>query len=190
VIEGKQIIEGLIYMTDFLFPTLSPAEQSVVMQIFSRTWAVGEDSCRLSCGDLARLTGMTTLTLRKAIKRLTQKGVLISLSEHKPKVARSYKLHIPKNIPQSLKIQRNPYLICNPEKEETTEKYKLSPEGKGLVEVIKNSLSSSELSDIYRLANEEMSEGESLESVVESIIVRRYFSDEKKRKFLLFNQRI
>jgi hypothetical protein len=44
------------------------------------------------------------------------------------------------------------------------------------------------MSDIYRLAREEMSEGESLEGKVDEIVVRRYFSEEKKRKFQVIQQ--
>lgn len=180
----KELITSLIYFTDFLCPTLSPAEQTIALQIFSRTIAVGQDACRISHKDIARLTGLSDITVRKAIRSLLNAGILVMVGESRPKSASTYKIKVPLNLPQTFKIQRNPYLLFKEEGEASAEAYKLTPEGKDVLDVIKNSLSSSEMSDIYRAAQEELGKNENLEGKVDAIIIRRYFSEEKKKKYI------
>jgi hypothetical protein len=178
-------------MTDFLFPTISSPKQSIVSQLFSRTILVGQEVCQISHSDLARLTGLTIITVRKAIRELIEDKFIEVIGEHKPKSASTYKLNIPTNIPQTLKIQRNPYLLFKEtSKEAGKETYKLTPEGKGLLNTIKTSLSPSETNDIYIIAKKEIANTNiNLEDKVDEIVIRRYFSEDKKRKYCFILQR-
>ncbi len=176
-------------MTDFLFPTISSPKQSIVSQLFSRTILLEQESCQISHSDIARLTGLTIITVRKAMRELIKDKIIEVIGEHKPKSASTYKLHIPTNMPQTLKIQRNPYLLFKDTSKETDkETYKLTPEGKRLLDTIKTSLSPSETTDIYKIAKDEIANTDiNLEDKVDEIIIRRYFSEDKKRKYCMNN---
>lgn len=185
----QQIVTQLVYMTDFLFETLRASEQAIVLQVFSRTLAVGEDSCRLSLKDFEDLTGMAESTVRRSVATLKKRGILQVLDEHTAKLAKSYRLLIPTNYPQKHRIQRNPHLLFRKEGAPAAgPRYTLTDNGKVVLETIRESLGESELADIHRLAKMEMVSGEKLEDKVDEIIIRRYFSEEKKRKYLIFKE--
>ncbi len=53
--------------TDYLSPLLTPPQSQIVDHIFSRSIMVGQDTCRLSYSDLARLTRTSIATTARSI---------------------------------------------------------------------------------------------------------------------------
>lgn len=178
-------IQG-IYMCDYLFPTLSLAEQSIISVVFSRTILVGEDTCALSVDDFRRLTGMQEVTFTKARKALMDKAILRMVRQPAKRTPAVYALHIPQNIPATFRAQRNPYMTIQSDGEcPQKPHFRLTHQGRIILESIKEGLSASEITDINLLARQEQRDGEKLEDKADEIIVRRYFSEEKKRKYLI-----
>jgi biotin operon repressor len=57
----------------------------ITLQVFSRTKATDLETCRISHKDLSRLTGLSDITVRKAIRSLLDKGILVMIGEFRPK---------------------------------------------------------------------------------------------------------
>ena len=189
----KKILIKNIYRTDYLAPQLGSAvKQAIVDQIFSRTVLVGKESVRLSFSDLSKLTGISTVTISRAMKDLIKQGVVRIVSEYKPKVANEYSLNIPENLTSWMSIQRDPYIVFRDITETEEKSYQdveLTEEGQAIVNSIKDSMTQVEKELYRKRAREELSiEGKppteaNIDKKITEIIIRG-FSDDKKERYI------
>ena len=170
----------------------SPAKQAILDQIFSRTILVGQDACTLSYSDLNALTGMAIKTIARALKELIVKdGIVVLQGAYGPRVAQTYRLNIqiPVKTEQAFPIQRDPWLLVASVMGTTTEpgleKLDLTPEGRAVIETIKQSLKRSEYGVYRRRAYQLLSSREqapteaTIEEAINELILDN-FSDEKR----------
>ncbi|RMG02754.1 MAG: winged helix-turn-helix transcriptional regulator [Nitrospirae bacterium] len=195
----KEIIIKNIYRTDYLAPRLDSAvKQVIVDQIFSRTVLAGKETVRISHADLSKITGISTVTISKAMRELVKEGILVLVGEYKPKIPCEYRLNleVPQDITPWLSVQRNPYditrSISKNGDQEKEDDYELTAEGHAIINSIKESMTRTER-ELYRkkareellLEGKDLSE-DSIERKITQILIRG-FSDEKKRRYLKFN---
>ncbi len=197
--EIKDIITKNIYRTDYLASQLGSAvKQVIVDQLFSRTILVGKESVRISLSDLSRLTGISTITISRAMKDLIKQGVVRIVGEYRPKVANEYALNIPdiSKLPKWMPVQRVPDMLfrelAGSQPQEMD--YELTEEGQSIINSIKDSMTQTE-KEIYRKkAREELLfEGKTpseanIDRKITEIIIRS-FSDEKREKYIRTKQR-
>ncbi len=189
----KKILIKNIYRTDYLAPQLGSAvKQAIVDQIFSRTVLVGKESVRLSFSDLSKLTGISTVTISRAMKDLIKQGVVRIVSEYKPKVANEYSLNIPENLSGWMSIQRDPYIVfrdITETEEKSYQEVELTEEGQAIVNSIKDSMTQVEKELYKKRARDELSiEGKppteaNIDKKITEIIIRG-FSDDKKERYI------
>ncbi len=195
----KELIIKNIYRTDYLAPRLGSAvKQAIVDQLFSRTVLVGKETVRISHADLSKLTGISSVTISKAMKELIKDGIIMIVGEYKPRIANEYKLslRVPDNLSQWFSAQRNPYHVIKQitdAADEYTESItlNLTEEGQAVVNSIKESMTAQEKELYRKKAREELIlEGKDVtESNIENKIteiILRGFSDDKKRKYLKY----
>jgi len=193
----KDIIIKNIYRTDYLAPRLGGAvKQAIVDQLFSRTVLVGKETVRISHTDLSKLTGISPVTISKAMKELIKEGIIMIVGEYRPRVANEYKLNlrVPDNLSQWFSAQRNPFSVIKQltgSADDYTESItlNLTEEGQAVVNSIKESMTTLEKELYRKKAREELIlEGKDVtESNIENKIteiILRGFSDDKKRKYL------
>jgi len=196
----KSILIKNIYRTDYLAPRLDSAvKQVIVDQIFSRTVLVGKETMRISHAELSKITGISTVTISKAMRELVKEGILVLVGEYKPKIPCEYRLNIevPDDLTPWLSCQRNPFdffrnLPSGNDEHRDEGAYELTAEGHAIINSIKESMTRAER-ELYRkkakdellLEGKDLSE-ESIERKITQILIRG-FSDEKKRRYLKYN---
>jgi hypothetical protein len=192
-VDFSQVLLYNVFRTDFLARKVkSPAKQAILDQIFSRTILVGQDACTLSYSDLNALTGMAIKTIARALKELIVKdGIVVLQGAYGPRVAQTYRLNIqiPVKTEQAFPIQRDPWLLVASVMGTTTEpgleKLDLTPEGRAVIETIKQSLKRSEYGVYRRRAYQLLSSREqapteaTIEEAINELILDN-FSDEKR----------
>jgi DNA-binding Lrp family transcriptional regulator len=193
--QFKNIILLNIYRTDFLSPKLrSKTKNAIIDHLFSRTILVGKDTCRVSHSELAKLTGISTPTISKAMRGLIKDGIVLIRGAYKPRVSCEYGLNInvPKNIELWFSPQRNPWLLLGEiigEDDAGEENIELTAEGQAVINSIKDNLSHREKEELNKKAREELIFLEkdlteaNIERKIAEILVRN-FSEEKKKIFL------
>ena len=199
-VDFSQVLLYNVFRTDFLARKVkSPAKQTILDQIFSRTILVGQDACTLSYSDLNALTGMAIKTISRAIKELISKdGLVVLQGAYGPRVAQTYRLNIqiPVKTEQAFPIQRDPWRlvasVMGPTTEPGLERLDLTPEGQAVIETIKQSLKRSEYGVYRRRAYQLLSSrGQAhtevtIEEAINELILDN-FSDEKR---LLYARRV
>lgn len=189
----KDIILLNIYRTDFLAPQLKGAvKQAIVDQLFSRTILVGKESVRISHSDISKLTGISTITISRAMKELIRDRIIRVLGSYKPRTANEYGLNIqaPTNLQIWFSAQRDPRLVLNEvsgvEAEVTS--LTLTAEGEAVINSIKDSMSVAEKEIYKRKAQEELIlmgldlTELNIENKITEMLLRS-FSDEKRNKY-------
>lgn len=97
-----------ITVCDEILPKLSSAEQVIYTQLFGRTFAEDKDEISISVVDLAALTRLTVLTVRKALASLETHGAVKKIGVYQPKKPQTYKMLWPVMIEESRIRKRQP----------------------------------------------------------------------------------
>jgi hypothetical protein len=67
-------------LTDYLFRLLSPAEQSIYLQLYRLTWGLDKSTCTIGYPKLSERSGMGETAARAAAKGLVDKGLIRQVS--------------------------------------------------------------------------------------------------------------
>lgn len=194
------VIAKYYEVTDKVLPGLSLSEQAVFLQIFARTIAAGEDSVRVSYGDLVTLTNASLPTVKSALQSLIEKGLLALVGEFRAKIPRRYRIIMPNGghqmLPERLRREFSAILgnisvgSASPSSEDNIYSGilgKLTPEDREMLEMILDSLSQQESDRYMRLAREAAPVGASDKEIsarLREIVVGAKFGPEKLRKYL------
>lgn len=190
-INIRNIIMLNIYRTDYLASRLSTVQQVIVDQLFSRTILVGKESVRISYTDLSRLTGISFVTISKAMKGLIKDKLVKITGNYRPRIANEYSLNleIPGNLQAWFSAQRDPYgTLARLSGEEEEQDWELTTEGEAILNSIKDSMTYSEKELYRKKAQEELVlQGKeitdtNIDNKITEILLRS-FSDEKKKRY-------
>lgn len=177
-----------IELTDRVLPAIhNPSDQLVYLQFFSRTIAIGEKTCRISYKDLGDLTGLSTLTLKTAIRRLVDLGALRIVGEASAKIAKTYEVHWLSEVKRTSRLERSP-MVALKESGGAGEAYngildKLTDTDKEMLDILISSLTLEEERNLRQVARTTVKDGDSSEQKFREVVVLSKFGPERLKKY-------
>lgn len=176
-----------IEVTDRILPALPhPSDQIIYLQLFSRTIAIDEKTCRLPYRDISELTGLSAITVRTSLRRLIDLGLLRIAQNPGPRTASIYELLWPVTINRYARLQRHPHIalkdIGNIPHENLLNQ--LTPEDREIFEILKGSLTLEEEKNIKTQASLTIKNGESINTKFDELIILTKFGPERLRKYM------
>jgi hypothetical protein len=178
-----------IELTDRVLPAIRhPSDQLLYLQFFSRTIAVGEKTCRISYRDLSELTGLSVITIKTAVRRLIDHGILRIAESAAAKVAQTYEVLWPTEIKRLQRLERSPMVLLK-ESGAGGEHYegildKLTPEDKEILEILASSLPFEEEKRLRKMAREAaLKAGQDPGEKFKELIVLTQFGPERLKKY-------
>lgn len=187
--ELTQFYTRFIDLTDRVLPAIHhPSDQLVYLQLFSRTLAVGQRTCRISYRDLGELTGLSVVTVKTAIRRLLDQGILRIAVQAAAKVAQTYEVLWPsEEIRKRSRLERSPMVVLK-ESGAAGGAYegiigKLTPEDREMLEILEGSLTLEEEKRLRKMAKESLGVGDNPENKFREMIVMTRFGPERLKKY-------
>jgi len=187
-LELTQFYTRFIDLTDRVLPAIHyPSDQLIYLQLFSRTLAVGQRTCRISYRDLGELTGLSIITVKTGIRRLTDHGVLKVAVQSAARVAQTYEVLWPSELKKSQRLERSAMVLLK-ESGAAGGSYegildKLTAEDRELLEILKGTLPLEEEKRLRRMVQERLEEGGDAENKFMELIVMTKFGPERLRKY-------
>lgn len=177
-----------IELTDRVLPAIHyPSDQLVYLQLFSRTIAAGETSCRISYKDLGDLTGLSVITIKTATRRLIDRGLLRITGQAAAKVAKTYEVLWSTDIKAISKMARHPTVLLRDSgalgKAYESLLEKLTAADLELLEILSASLSLEEEQNLRKMARESLKSGENPEIKFKELVILTRFGPERLKKY-------
>lgn len=175
-----------ITICDEILPKLSYAEQVIYTQLFGRTFAEGKDEISISVTDLAALTRLTVLTVRKALNSLEKHGAIKKVGNHQPKKPQTYKMLWPVLIEETKIRKRQPAILII---KQAKVKYpniidRLDNEDRQALMFLKEAIKGTDEEILLKQkAMETLKEGENIEDRYLELIVLTKFGPQKLAKY-------
>ena len=175
-----------IDLTDRVLPALHhPSDQIIFLQLFSRTIAVDQETCRLSYRDLSDLGGLSQATVKTSLRRLIDHGVVKVVGQASAKVAQTYQIIWPTELKRMARLQRHPNVLLKETGIGYTESIleQLSEEDREVLDLLKSTMPLEDEKFLRRQAAETAAVGQAPEDKYLELIVLTKFGPERLKKY-------
>lgn len=182
---AETFYKHFIDMVDRILPTMPPSVQTIFVQVFARTYAVGEETCSLSYQDYANLTNLSVKGVRNALTYLEDRGIIIPVTQGSRKAPKTYRIYWPKELTNVSRYARDTKVLL---RDLGAQDYgnileRLSSEDKEALYFVKESLPPDELAALKMQARKLLREGENEDDKLLELIFLKKIGPAIRQKY-------